>query len=478
VKLQFFKPLQQMGAGLIKGNEYQNKSECSFLLGVYFDEELYDTIAQQLSSSPNMNNPDDITGPVITLDNFIHIINNEEINEKHIAILYKISLIGTGIRRILMNGGIAKQIIQILHHSHNTRAVEYAIGTLRNFSLDIEFRPELLELSLEQDWIRYLHEHNNSHTRMATASHTTLSPGTYEHLIAFLRNLSLDSTTIPILFNSGILKICQTILSLSSSTVDDWDASTQQNLAGLLWNLVSQEEWRDAVFESDILNHLLPFMESGTIFTQLNLTGIIFCLSVEKELAIPLFHTPQLMPTLINLFQNCVPRRLPPSPSHLTKFDSKTTQSSSPSSLLLSAPSPPISIIQEHLTGIFLAFSFYPELRVPLFKSQLTPLLFDFLVTSSSGDDEEDHVRSSSPSTSTSHPTLSEHSSQHCRDILLHLAQERSLRYELCEEWKRRKLIPSLVILLGTSSSSSLLFSSEEEEEERKDLVSVAQRKK
>jgi hypothetical protein len=424
-----------MGAGLIKGNEYQNKSECSFLLGVYFDEELYDQIAQQSGNEA-----------VVTLDNFIHILNNEEINEKHMAILYKISLIGTGIRRILMNGGIARQIVQILAHG-NTRAIEYAIGTLRNFSLDAEFRDELLELSLQQDWIRYLQEH--------TSSDCDHSFGICEHLIAFLRNLSLDSMTIPILFNSGVLKICQTILGTFSLSEQDWDANTQQNLAGLLWNLVSHEDYLHAVYESEILSELLPFMEKGTVFTQLNITGIIFCLSVEKSIAVSLFQTPQLMQSLTTLFQSCVPPLV----------DSLDLQKSTSSSPPLTALSPPISIIQEHLTGIFLAFSLYPELRVPLYKSKLTPLLFAFLVNyssplclSSSLSAHLDDFDEPLPTTSNSHPTLSQLSSQHCQDILLHLAQERSLRHPLCEEWKRLQLRPSLMSLL---EASSLSFSEE-----------------
>lgn len=45
---------------------------------------------------------------------------------------------------------------------------------------------------------------------------------------------------------------------------------------------------------------------------------------------------------------------------------------------------------------------------------------------------------------------LSALSSNHCRDIILQLAQERSLRHALCQEWRTYQLKPSLMSLLDS----------------------------
>lgn len=555
-----------MGAGIVKGSETPNKSECLFLLGVYYDEELYEEL---------MAVTDD---QVITLENFLWVIQHhketrdeeedddgdeekekekdeeksreigrnmneradgdqadgdergrgrgrgpcpkKQINsEKYLGILYKISLIGKDIRKILMKYDILSLLIPILqqtprqtphnlfissstlsqqqviaitddvsHSSHSIPSLqlqqEYVLGILRNLSLDSEYHSELLQLAIQQDW--FLFFPSSSSTSSTSKISTTFSPvddsdlstlGFYEHLIAFLRNLSLLSDNISTLDSINLIQICQRMILYMK-----WNQNLQQNLAGLLWNLVSydQEQYLHKIFDSKyLLPHLLPYLtpeRETSVFTQLNITGILFTFSVHPEFILPLFHFPELIQSLISLFQTCLP--------------SSDSASSTTSSVVLPTLSPPLTMIQDHITGIFLSFSFYSELRVPLYKAQVTPLLMRFLaysstklsplpsssLPSSSLTNPHDHLSPPEDDSFSAPPPLpssdlcsfppiisqlpiansmnssllSALSSNHCRDIILQLAQERSLRHALCQEWRTYQLKPSLMSLLDS----------------------------
>jgi hypothetical protein len=417
--------------------------------------------------------------------------------EKYLGIVYKISLIGKDIRKILMKHEILSLLIPILQQppqmipqsssslspaSQSAPSLqlqqEHVLGILRNLSLDSEYHPELLQLAIQQDWFIFFPPTSTSKLpTSSSADESSLSTiGFYEHLIAFLRNLSLLSQNISTLDSINLILICQKVIAFMK-----WNQNLQQNLAGLLWNLVSydQEEYLYKIFDSKyLLPHLLPYLtpeRETTVFTQLNITGILFTFSVHPEFISSLFHFPQLIPSLMALFQTCLP----------------SSDSSSASSTLPPCISPPLTMIQDHVTGIFLSFSFYSELRVPLYKAQITPLLMRFLAYSSirpsplpsssprsnSHTDlslliEEDETNlsfvsppplpSSTPSSSSFPPIISQLpltnsmnssllsplSSNHCRDIILHLAQERSLRHPLCQEWRSYQLKPSLMSLL------------------------------
>jgi hypothetical protein len=506
-----------MGAGIVKGNETQKKSECLFLLGVYYDEELYEELTT-------------VTQDNVTLENFLSILQRgrderrgddietrgdekrkggeskqdlfkmkKTINcEKYLGIVYKISLIGKDIRKILMKHQILSLLIPIIQQppqliplqiSSSSEEItpslqlqqEHAIGILRNLSLDSEYHSELLQLAIQQDWFIFFHPSSEEESSLSTI-------GFSEHLIAFLRNLSLLSQHISTLDSSiNLIKLSQKMIFFMK-----WNQNLQQNLAGLLWNLVSydQEVYLHKIFDSKyLLPHLLPYLtpeRDTTVFTQLNITGILFSFSVHPDFITSLFDFPQLIPALVSLLQTSLPSSDP---------------SLSPSSSSLLAPiSPPLTMIQDHITGIFLSFSFYSELRVPLYKAQITPLLMRFLAYSSTkptplpssataysascqqqqqilasprDPPREDAEQlsftppplpsSASSSSLSSFPPiisqlhlasssasllLSPLSANHCRDIILHLAQERSLRHPLCQEWRAHQLKPSLMSLL------------------------------
>lgn len=524
----------------------QSKSDCCLFLGVYYDEELYNYCFQQSQQHPT-STTSEITLQsflnillVVTSDSSSSTPFTSQFHEKYLGILYKITLMNSDIRHLIfVNYPILSYLQDLLSLSHvgfTLKSMEYLVGILRNFSLDQEYSSDLISFTSSQNWVTLLFpsnpQYNSLHHQFSSSSSSSTNAATtndlidssslsftvmniYEHFLAFYHNLSLNSSNILLIYHhSNILLICKNILhdyqqqQLESLSLN-WNLL--QHLTGLLWNCISYSDQilnSNQVISRTLMSLLLPYLVKGNSFIQFHITGIIFIISLNHPLLFTLFGDQEedydqddddrttsnmrSMPTtffsfLIQFFGSCL--ELIKKSSILSKpAASSTPTGASSSSTSASSPpiSLPISMIFDHLTGIFLSLSLYSELRVPLYKAKLIPIVMELLVISSSSSSSRsplplDHKETTSDdhhegdssiayppplpphhysASSLSLPILSSHipsissqfvsdsSSRHCREIVVHLAQERSLRHCLCEEWRRHGLQPSLMSLL------------------------------
>lgn len=446
-----------MGNGNIKINENQSKIDCMLILGTYYNENIFKLISENENNKENtLNNLNNTLNSSsscsfnnnnkITLEQFLISFKDfNYYNKDYLKIIYKISLIHFNIRKILLQNDILRYLSLLLKNKkeNNPKLIEYSIGIIRNFSLDKENNLILIDFIQQHNWKEILQINYNNNYNINNNNNNIyekeeeedikedykLNYGTIEHFAALFRNLTLSAENVTPIYETNILKLIKNVLIHY-----EINSNTEQNIVGLIWNLISNQDYLIPIYETDLLSYLIPMLGNGTIFTKINITGIILYFAMNKSLTISTFHTENLLKSLTHLFRQVF---------LLNYEENKTTVTTS-------------HILQEHITGILLMFSLYSELKVFIYKSHIINDIFEFLNMTKIGENIHNE-------------RYSYVSIEHCQNIIIYLAQERSLRKTLCDDWKKWNMKPSLLSLLQLKScqtSESCLNEYDESEEQ------------